>query len=56
MPHARIDVETFPALPRKEDLQHIRYKTDDHDRWHDRWIGGMRKFNRKYWKPAAAGE
>lgn len=36
--------ETFLVLPHPEVLQYMRNKTDNYDKW----IGGMRKLNRKY--------
>ncbi|MEO1903058.1 MAG: SDR family oxidoreductase [Alcanivorax sp.] len=36
--------ETFLVLPHKEVLQYMRNKTDNYDRW----IGGMRKLNRRF--------
>ncbi len=42
-----IEEETFLVLPHPEVLGYMRRKTDDYDRW----IGGMRKLNRKYNAP-----
>ena len=39
-----IEAETFLVLPHPEVLQYMRNKTDNYDRW----IGGMRKLNRKF--------
>lgn len=39
-----IRAETFLVLPHPEVLQYMRNKTDDYDRW----IGGMRKLNRRF--------
>lgn len=36
--------ETFLVLPHPEVLQYMRNKTDNYDRW----LGGMRKLNRRY--------
>ncbi len=36
--------ETFLVLPHPEVLDYMRLKTDNYDRW----LGGMRKLNRKY--------
>lgn len=40
--------ETFLVLPHKEVLQYMRNKTENYDRW----IGGMRKLNRRFAKRA----
>jgi NAD(P)-dependent dehydrogenase (short-subunit alcohol dehydrogenase family) len=39
-----IEAETFLVLPHPEVLQYMRNKTNDYDRW----IGGMRKLNRRF--------
>ncbi|QIE54012.1 SDR family oxidoreductase [Pikeienuella piscinae] len=39
-----IEAETFLVLPHPEVLQYMRNKTENYDRW----IGGMRKLNRRY--------
>ncbi|HMN21917.1 MAG TPA: SDR family oxidoreductase [Ottowia sp.] len=39
-----IRAETFLVLPHPEVLQYMRNKTDNYDRW----LGGMRKLNRRY--------
>ena len=39
-----IEAETFLVLPHPEVLQYMRNKTDNYDRW----IGGMRKLNRRF--------
>ncbi|MEH6831552.1 MAG: SDR family oxidoreductase [Sulfitobacter sp.] len=39
-----IRAETFLVLPHKEVEQYMRNKTDNYDRW----IGGMRKLNRRF--------
>lgn len=39
-----IEEETFLILPHPEVLDYMRRKTDNYDRW----IGGMRKLNRRY--------
>ncbi len=41
---ATIRDETFLVLPHKEVEQYMRNKTDNYDRW----IGGMRKLNRRF--------
>ncbi|KAF0803894.1 short chain dehydrogenase/reductase oxidoreductase [Alcanivorax xiamenensis] len=42
-----IQEETFLVLPHPEVLEYMRNKTADYDRW----IGGMRKLNRRYSNP-----
>ncbi|MCU5783033.1 short chain dehydrogenase/reductase oxidoreductase [Alcanivorax balearicus MACL04] len=42
-----IQEETFLVLPHPEVLEYMRNKTADYDRW----IGGMRKLNRRYNDP-----
>ena len=39
-----IEAETFLVLPHPEVLTYMRNKTNDYDRW----IGGMRKLNRRF--------
>ena len=39
-----IEEESFLVLPHGEVLDYMRRKTADYDRW----IGGMRKLNRRY--------
>lgn len=39
-----IEAETFLVLPHPEVLQYMRNKTENYDRW----IGGMRKLNRRF--------
>jgi short-subunit dehydrogenase len=39
-----IEEETFLILPHPEVLDYMRRKTDNYDRW----IGGMRKLNRRF--------
>jgi NAD(P)-dependent dehydrogenase (short-subunit alcohol dehydrogenase family) len=39
-----IEAETFLVLPHAEVLEYMRRKTGDYDRW----LGGMRKLNRRY--------
>lgn len=39
-----IEAETFLVLPHPEVLQYMRSKTENYDRW----IGGMRKLNRRF--------
>ncbi|MGH1423292.1 MAG: SDR family NAD(P)-dependent oxidoreductase [Pseudooceanicola sp.] len=46
-----IEEETFLVLPHPEVLAYMRNKTNDYDRW----IGGMRKLNRKYNPPSSKG-
>src|SRR5690606_32395484 len=43
-----IQEETFLVLPHPEVLEYMRNKTADYDRW----IGGMRKLNRRFNNPA----
>lgn len=44
-----IEEETFLVLPHPEVLDYMRRKTENYDRW----IGGMRKLNRRYNAPSA---
>lgn len=39
-----VEAETFLVLPHPEVLQYMRNKTENYDRW----IGGMRKLNRRF--------
>ena len=39
-----IEAETFLVLPHPQVLEYMRRKTDDYDRW----LGGMRKLNRRF--------
>jgi len=39
-----LEAETFLILPHPEVLDYMRRKTDDYDRW----LGGMRKLNRRF--------
>ncbi len=43
-----IEEETFLVLPHPEVLGYMRNKTDNYDKW----IGGMKKLNRRFGKPA----
>ena len=46
-----IEAETFLVLPHPEVLEYMRRKTADYDRW----LGGMRKLNRRFNPLAKAG-
>ena len=39
-----IEAETFLVLPHPQVLDYMRRKTDNYDRW----LGGMRKLNRRF--------
>jgi short-subunit dehydrogenase len=39
-----IEAETFLVLPHPEVLEYMRRKTENYDRW----IGGMKKLNRRF--------